>query len=83
MGVVDFEDDVSVDISTAHPQDEPDTRRTLSYSASFGRQCTYKILGVAAGVATLREVVSCNPNRTSYRDSFGMSERYVILPGFS
>ncbi|MFB6273880.1 MAG: carotenoid oxygenase family protein, partial [Salinibacter sp.] len=44
-GVVDFADDVSMDTSTAHPQIEPETGRTLSYGASFGRQCTYKILG--------------------------------------
>ncbi len=78
-GVVDFADDVSVDTSTAHPQIEPETGRTLSYGASFGRQCTYKILGVAPGSATRHEVASLDVDRPSYMHSFGMTEQYVIL----
>jgi len=78
-GVVDFADDVSVDTSTAHPQIEPETGRTLSYAASFGRPCTYKVLGVMPGDATRHEVARLDVDRPSYMHSFGMTEQYVIL----
>jgi carotenoid cleavage dioxygenase-like enzyme len=79
VGVVDFGDDVSADTSTAHPQIEPETGRTLSYAASFGRQCTYKVLGVAPGATTRREVASLDVDAPSYMHSFGMTEQYAIL----
>ncbi len=78
-GVVAFEDDIDVDTSTAHPHVEPETGRTLSYAASFGRPSEYKILGVPPGEATRKVVARLNVDRPSYMHSFGMTERYVIL----
>jgi carotenoid cleavage dioxygenase-like enzyme len=78
-GVVSFEDDVSVDTSTAHPHVEPDTGRTLSYAASFGRPCVYKILGVSPEERTREVVARLDVDRPSYMHSFGMTERYVVL----
>jgi len=79
VGVVEFEDNVDVDTSTAHPHVEPETGRTLLHAASFGRQCAYKVLGVAPGEAAREVVAQLGVDRPSYMHSFGMTERYVIL----
>ena len=79
VGAVAFEDEVDVDTSTAHPHVEPDTGRTLSYAASFGRPCLYKILGVSPEARTREVVARLDVDRPSYMHSFGMTERYVVL----
>lgn len=79
VGAVAFEDEVDVDTSTAHPHVEPDTGRTLSYAASFGRPCVYKILGVSPEARTREVVARLDVDRPSYMHSFGMTERYVVL----
>ncbi|MEF8866620.1 MAG: carotenoid oxygenase family protein, partial [Salinibacter sp.] len=79
VGVVDYEDDVDVDMSTPHPHVEPGTERTLFHTVSFGRQCQYGVYGVEAGHKTRREVATLDVGRPSYMHSFGMSENYVIL----
>ena len=79
VGVVDVEDSVDVDTTTAHPHAEPETGRTLLHAASFGRQCAYKVLSVGPGEATRNVVASVDVDQPSYMHSFGMTERYVIL----
>jgi carotenoid cleavage dioxygenase-like enzyme len=78
-GVVEYEDDVDVDMSTPHPHVEPETERTLFHTVSFGRQCQYGVYGVEAGEKTRRPVATLDVGRPSYMHSFGMSDNYVIL----
>ncbi len=79
VGAVAFEDEVDVDTSTAHPHVEPDTGRTFSYAASFGRPCVYKILGVSPEARAREVVARLDVDRPSYMHSFGITERYVVL----
>ena len=79
VGMVDFADDVDVDTATPHPHVEPETGRTLTHATSFGRQCTYKILGMQPDEAARDVVARLDVYRPSYMHSFGMTERYVIL----
>ncbi|MCS3640658.1 carotenoid oxygenase family protein [Salinibacter ruber] len=78
-GVVEYDDDVDVDMSTPHPQVEPGTGRMLFHTLSFGRQCQYGVYGTEAEGKTRRPVATLDVDRPSYMHSFGMSERYVIL----
>ena len=79
VGVVDFADGVDVDTATPHPHVEPETGRTLAHATSFGRQCTYKILGMQPDGAARDVVARLDVDRPSYMHSFGMTERYVVL----
>jgi len=78
-GVVDYEDDVDVDMSTAHPHVEPDTGRTLFHTVAFGRPCRYGVYGVEAGHKTRTALATLDVDQPSYMHSFGMSEHHVIL----
>ena len=78
-GVVEYADEVSADMSTAHPHIEPDTGRTLTHMTAFGRQCEYKIGAIEEGSRTRELLASLDVDRPSYMHSFGMSEHYVVL----
>jgi len=78
-GVVEYEDDVDVPMSTAHPLVEPDTGRTITYLTEFGRQSRYHVAGIAPGSRTRTVLATVDVARPRYMHSFGMTERYVIL----
>jgi len=78
-GVVEYEDDLDVDMATAHPHIEPGTGRTLQHTVAFGRQCQYRVLGVAPGTRHREVVAALDVDQPSYMHSFGMTEHHVIL----
>ncbi|MCS4198440.1 carotenoid oxygenase family protein [Salinibacter ruber] len=78
-GVVDYEDDIGADMSTAHPHIDPASGDTLTQMLSFGKQSHY-ILGRIEPDSRSREpVAKLEVGKPSYMHSFGMTERYVIL----
>jgi carotenoid cleavage dioxygenase-like enzyme len=78
-GVVEYDDEVGADTSTAHPYVEPASGRTLTQMLSFGRQSQY-IVGYIDPEGPAREPIArLDVDKPSYMHSFGMTERHVIL----
>ncbi|PQJ34547.1 beta-carotene 15,15'-dioxygenase [Salinibacter sp. 10B] len=79
VGVVDYDDDVDAQMTTAHPHVEPDTGTIFTYQTAFGRQSEYQICSLPSDRAKRTVRASLDVARPSYMHSFGMTEQYVIL----
>lgn len=79
VGVVEFADDVDAQVTTAHPHVHPDTGRTTTYMATFGRQCQYHIVTVDPGSRRREVRATLFVDRPSYMHSFAVTERYAVL----
>ncbi|WP_103028277.1 carotenoid oxygenase family protein [Salinibacter altiplanensis] len=78
-GVVEYEDEIGADTSTAHPYVEPGSGRTLTQMLSFGRQSQYIVGYIDPDGPTREPIARLDVDKPSYMHSFGMTERHVIL----
>jgi carotenoid cleavage dioxygenase-like enzyme len=78
-GVVDYEDEVNAPMATAHPLEEPDTGRTVTYLTEFGRQSKYHVAGIPSHSRSRDLLATLDVDRPRYMHSFGMTEQFVIL----
>lgn len=78
-GVHAYTDDLGAQTTTAHPHIHPETGQTVTYAASFGRQCQYHVCTIDPGTARREVVATLDVDRPSYMHSFAMTEHYAIL----
>jgi len=78
-GVQAYTDDLGAQTTTAHPHIHPETGQTVTYAASFGRQCRYHVCTIDPSTARREVVATLDVDRPSYMHSFAMTEHYVVL----
>jgi len=78
-GVVDYADDLDAPVTTAHPHVDPDTGRTWTYAAEFGRQCRYHVCSIDPNSTARNVERTLEVDAPSYMHSFGMTDRHVVL----
>jgi beta,beta-carotene 9',10'-dioxygenase len=82
IGVVDFDDTLEGQVTTAHPQHDPDERAAYNFLLDYGTTSAYSIYRLPDGSTTRELLGRSDTKRPSYVHSLGLSERYVILAEF-
>lgn len=81
LGVVDYNDHISGNISTAHPHHDFGKGETINYMTQLSRESRYNIYSIRTGIG--RELTaSISVKEPSYMHSFALTERYIILVEF-
>lgn len=81
-GVVDYDDALSGQLTTAHPQRDPATGDLVNYLLRFSRTSEYRLYRQAPGTDT-RELIGTHPvARPSYMHSFAITPTYAVLAEF-
>ncbi len=82
LGVVDYDDALKGQVTTAHPHFDPDRNEALNYIVSMGARSTYNVYALPTG-SNSRKTVAAVPVKTpSYMHSFAMTKRFVVLMEF-
>lgn len=80
--VIEFEDEFSGEITTAHPHYDFKNRYLVNFSVKLGRQSEYVYFRSRNNIRE-RALIGCIPvDLPSYTHSFAMSERYIIHVDF-
>ncbi len=82
VGLIEWQDKLGGQVSTAHPHLDRDTREFLNYVVHFGRRTSYKVYGVPPGSTSRRQIASIPTREPAYMHSFGLTERYAVLAEF-
>jgi beta,beta-carotene 9',10'-dioxygenase len=81
VGVFDYNDHISGQLTTAHPHHDFDKKETINYMTQFSRESRYNIYRITTGKS--RELItSINAKEPSYMHSFALTENYIILVEF-
>ena len=81
LGVVQYDDPLDGQVTTAHPHFDSERGVGFNHMLSFGVQTTYRLYSLTD---TERHVIATIPvQRPAYIHSFGMTENYLILAEFS
>jgi beta,beta-carotene 9',10'-dioxygenase len=81
VGVFDFNDHISGQLTTAHPHHDFDKKETINYMTQFSRESRYNIYKIMTGKS--RELIaSIRSKEPSYMHSFALTENYIILVEF-
>lgn len=79
LGVLQPDDRMDGQITTAHPHHDPELGADINYLTSFGKQCVYRIFARPDG-STRRQLMAEVPvQQPAYMHSFAMTRRFVIL----
>jgi beta,beta-carotene 9',10'-dioxygenase len=82
LGVFDFDDKLSGQVTTAHPHFDRQLNAGVNYLAHLGPHSTYNVYALKAGERQ-RQLVSAVPTEEpAYMHSFGLTEHYVVLAEF-
>jgi carotenoid cleavage dioxygenase-like enzyme len=81
-GVVDYDDSLKGEVTTAHPHQDPGTGDLVNYVAHFGPVNSYRVYAQTPGSTRRREIASIPVRRPAYMHSFAITERYVVLAEF-
>ncbi|MGA6225020.1 carotenoid oxygenase family protein [Streptomyces umbrinus] len=81
-GVVGYEDELSGQLTTAHPHQDPTTGDLVNYLLHFSRTSEYRVYRQQA-TGTARELIGTHRiARPSYMHSFAITRRYAVLAEF-
>lgn len=81
VGVIDYDDDVSGNVTTAHPHHDFAKKETVNYMTQLSRESRYNIYKITT--AKSRELTaSVKVEEPSYMHSFGLTDHYVVLTEF-
>jgi len=81
VGVVDYDDDINGQVTTAHPHYDHKRKMAINYVLNFGPISTYNFYGTKGSSRQL--IASIQTRRPAYMHSFGITEDYIILSEFS
>ncbi|NDJ60989.1 MAG: carotenoid oxygenase family protein [Chloroflexi bacterium] len=81
LGVYDYGDALSGQVTTAHPHFDAQRGIAINYLLKFGFTQTYQIYGISGARRHLMARIPAP--RPAYMHSFAMTARYVILAEFS
>jgi len=79
VGVIDYADDLSGTISTAHPHAEPGTGDLVNYLLRYGRRSAYQVYRQPADTARRSLIGSVSADLPGYLHSFAITQRHVVL----
>jgi carotenoid cleavage dioxygenase-like enzyme len=81
VGVIDYNDDISGNVTTAHPHHDFAKKETVNYMTQLSRESRYNIYRITT--ARSRELISSvKVKEPSYMHSFGLTDHYVVLAEF-
>ncbi len=81
LGVVEYDDALKGQMTTAHPHYDPERNLGINYLLEFGPTMTYHIYGWQG--QTRRRIARLPAQPAAYMHSIGMTQQYVILAEFS
>jgi beta,beta-carotene 9',10'-dioxygenase len=81
-GVVEHDDGISTNLTTAHPHLERGTGDGFNYALGFSRTSTYTIHRVRASDGERVPIARIPVREPSYMHSFGLTENFIVLAEF-
>lgn len=81
VGVYNYEEQLTGQMTTVHPQFEPDRSAAYNLVTRFSRVSQYRLYRLAAG-SSPRLIGAVPANEPAYMHSFGMSQNYFIVAEF-
>jgi beta,beta-carotene 9',10'-dioxygenase len=81
VGVVDYHDHISGNVTTAHPHYDFEKKETINYMTHFSRESRYNIYKITNG-GNRELAASVRVKEPSYMHSFGLTEHYILLVEF-
>ncbi len=81
-GIIERDDEISTDLTTAHPHFERGTRDGFNYALGFSRVSTYTIHRVKASNGERLPIARIPVREPSYMHSFGLTENFIVLAEF-
>ena len=82
LGLIEWKDKLTGQVSTAHPHLDRKRGEFLNYVVRFGPKTAYQVYGVPPGSVSRREIASIPSREPAYMHSFGITERYIVLAEF-
>ncbi len=82
IGIMQYEDQLKGDVTTAHPHYDHERHEAYNYLLKFGQKSAYNVYGLPEGSKTRQLLGSPTSDKPSYMHSFGLSENYAILMEF-
>lgn len=79
LGVLEWADALKGTVTTAHPQEDPETGAIYSYMAHFGRRHQYHLTRLDPGSTTRHRVAFMPVDRPAYMHSFAMTTKHLVL----
>lgn len=79
LGVLDWDDALKGTVTTAHPQEDPESGAIYSYMAHFGRRHQYHLTRLDPGSTKRHRVASMPVDRPAYMHAFAMTTRHLVL----
>ncbi|WP_264770331.1 carotenoid oxygenase family protein [Coxiella burnetii] len=79
MGVINYEDKLKGNLTTAHPHYDFEKKEGINYLTVFSAKSTYQIYRVSHHSKTRELLGSIPVKEPGYMHSFGMTQNYVIL----
>jgi carotenoid cleavage dioxygenase-like enzyme len=81
-GVLNFEDALTGQVTTAHPHFDPQLGVGVNYLTHMGATSEYRVYFIMPGSRERQLAATIPVQEPSYMHSFGMTDRYVILAEF-
>jgi carotenoid cleavage dioxygenase-like enzyme len=81
LGVVGYDDDLTGQVTTAHPHDDPDLHAGINLMTHFGPTTQYHLFRITATGRT--RIAALPVQQPAYMHSFGLTQRYIVLCEFS
>jgi carotenoid cleavage dioxygenase-like enzyme len=82
LGIDRYDDDLTGNVTTAHPHQAPLSGDLVNYVLKFGRKSEYQVYRQSPG-SMKRELVAAIPDDApSYMHSFAITENYAVLAVF-
>lgn len=82
VGLTRYDDDLTGNVTTAHPHLSPLDGSLLNYVLKFGRECEYDVYRQDPSGMRRELVAAVSEERPSYMHSFAVTERHVVLVAF-
>lgn len=82
LGAFAYQDDLTGQVTTAHPHFDFQRMRHYGYLLEFGWPSRYHLYGMAADTGRRTRIASVPARKPAYMHSFGMTENYLILAEF-
>jgi carotenoid cleavage dioxygenase-like enzyme len=79
VGLVDYDDDLTGTISTAHPHVEPGRGTLVNYLLRFGRHSAFQVYRQPVDARRRSLIGSVATDLPGYMHSFAITERHVVL----
>jgi len=77
-----YDDDLPGVSTPAHPQQDLVAGVHVSLTTTYGRRSAHHLYELPAGTMTRRQIAVVGTDRPSYMHSFGLTDRFVVLPEY-